>query len=529
MAVRWAAGRAMTMATLPTDRGRASAKLNGLAREYLPNPEPMELPNSREAEQGTLGCILLDPKFCAPILAKRGVGSDWFHDGRHAALFLLFGEMHGQGLPLDPITLAPRVAAMRDASIELNYVLDLQNPVPSAANLEWYLPDLEAFHQRREAIRKAREIIRLASDGADAADLSRVVRSLADSRVQSGGGLSIRRPDEILAMRFDEADCILGDRLLAKGQPMTILGAGGLGKSRLAHQLAACQIIGRPFLGLQTHGQPLKWLFLQGENSNRRLQDDLNALRALAAKNWPTVNEFLRFHTLEKDHDGFLNLDSPATIARISDALSVHSPDVVVFDTLNCFAIGDPNKDADMRETCHAISRLTKQGNPARSSVVLHHALTGRAGASRATGYDRASFGRNSKVLQAWTRGQINVAPGSGEDNESLVLSCGKCSNGREFPPFAARLNPETMIYEVDHSFDLAGWQHEVSGTKENRNVSVGLVADLCTEAMSKAALVKAIMQETGCGKTIAYRQIGRAEREKMLRKNPSTKAYVKA
>jgi len=35
-------------------------------------------------------------------------------------------------------------------------------------------------------------------------------------------------------------------------------------------------------------------------------------------------------------------------------------------------------------------------------------------------------YGRNSKVLHAWTRGQINLAPMSEDNNDVLALSCGK-------------------------------------------------------------------------------------------------------
>ncbi len=33
--------------------------------------------------------------------------------------------------------------------------------------------------------------------------------------------LTLRSPDELLAMMFDDSDVILGDRLLAKGQPLS--------------------------------------------------------------------------------------------------------------------------------------------------------------------------------------------------------------------------------------------------------------------------------------------------------------------
>jgi hypothetical protein len=71
---------------------------------------------------------------------------------------------------------------------------------------------------------------------------------------------------------------------------------------------------------------------------------------------------------------------------------------------------------------------------------------------------DRASFGRNSKVLHAWTRGQINIASAN-EDNSILVIACGKNNNGREFQKFAVRRDPETLIFHPFPEFDIAAWE----------------------------------------------------------------------
>lgn len=342
--------------------------------------------------------------------------------------------------------------------------------------------------------------------------------------------LTLRRPNEILAMTFDDSDRILGDRLLAKGQSLTILGAGGVGKSRLLLQLAVAQIGERRFLDLETSGGKLRWLILQGENSNRRLQYDLKNLQKWAAVDWAEVDEQLFIHTLENDTDAFMNLDAADNRIRLSELIQQTQPDVVAFDTLNCFCIGDPSKDSDMRETCMAISKTSREGNPERAIVVLHHALTGKAGAAKATGYDRASFGRNSKVLQAWTRGQINVSAGSEDDNSTLVFSCGKTSNGKEFAPFAARLNPATMIYEVDTSFALDQWKADVSGSKQGQaSVPLNVVRECCVGTMVKAQLAKAIMAETGCARSLAYKKIDAAEKAKAIHYTKATKTYVAA
>jgi hypothetical protein len=305
--------------------------------------------------------------------------------------------------------------------------------------------------------------------------------------------LTLRSPNEILDMKFDDSDRILGDRLLAKGQNATLCGASSVGKSRLALQLATASVTGRQFLTFETWGMELNWLFIQAENSNRRLKFDLANLRAwIGEDDWRVVNKRVKIHTLESDYDGFLNLDDEANRHAISEMIQDTKPDVVVFDSLYNVGIGDLNHDADMFATLRVVSFLTKAGNPERVPLILHHALTGRAGAARATGYDRASFSRNSKVLHAWTRGQINVAAGSPDSNDTLILSCGKCSNGREFEPFAVRLNSQSFIYELDPAFDLTAWQADVTGKKVQKHA--GTREDLFALVPLEKPIAKALL-----------------------------------
>jgi hypothetical protein len=357
-----------------------------------------------------------------------------------------------------------------------------------------------------------------------------VLRSLdeveSSSRVEK---FTIRRPDEILAMTFDDSDRIIGDRLVAESQPLVIAGPGGIGKSRLLLQAAVSCLAGRPFIGLETRGPERRWLILQAENSNRRLNQDLARLREWAGDQWPAVNERLLIHTLETDVDGFLTLDNPDTVKRIAEVIEAHRPDLVAFDSLYNLAGGDLNADTDMRDVLTTIMRLARQGNPRRAVVVLHHSLTGKGGAARATGYERASFGRNSKVLHSWTRAQINLAPGSPDDPALLVVACGKCSNGREFAPFAIRLDPQSMVYAVDPEFDLKAWEVEVGGRRESADLMTpDRVRELCRAPMSKAELSKAIIDDCGCVRGSSYRHILRAEKARAIKFNRDRETYAR-
>lgn len=339
--------------------------------------------------------------------------------------------------------------------------------------------------------------------------------------------LTFRRPSEILAMEFSEDANLMGDWLIAEEQPTTIVAPASAGKSRLILQCAVDMILGKPFIGFPTRAAGKKWLIIGTENSNRRFKSDLERLRDYAGDDWPKVDDCLRLHTLENEDDGYVSLANPANAIRIENEIRDYNPGIIAYDPLNELRMGDLNQDEFMLNTCREISRLSKAGNPKRGWIALHHTQTGRTGAMKAVGYDRGSYGRNSKALLGWTRAQINLAPGTPDNNDVLVVSCGKCSNGREFEPFAIRLNLSTMIYEVDNGFDLSAWLAEFGGQKQSEPlVTLDDLKDLCRGGKDKAELAKAIMAE-GVGKTTAYKLIKRAEAARKISYSKPTDRYV--
>lgn len=108
----------------------------------------------------------------------------------------------------------------------------------------------------------------------------------------------------------------------------------------------------------------MRWLILQAENSNRRLQADLSALRQWVGADWPSDYERLSIHTLESDADRFLSL---------------------------------------------AISRLTRARNPQRSPIVLYHVLAGKAGAARGVP------GSDPQKIPQSPRSKCGESPASGQ------------------------------------------------------------------------------------------------------------------
>lgn len=488
---------------------------------------------SPESELQVLGCIMLDARASFDALKEAGITSSHFYDLRNRELFQLVERMVRDGEEVSATTVFHRAreAQLKWAEDGPLFIASLDMAAPSAAGITVFIEDLADKHHRRLALDVGRRLTQLAVDkSAPAArlleDSEEAFRSMR--RLSAPAPLTVRSAAELVSAEISEGDNLLADRLLARGQSLTLLGAGGIGKSRLLLQLAACCITGRPFVSLRVHQPDLKWLIFQAENSKRRLQDDLRRLRDwLGEADWERVAERLFIHTVEGADDCFVQLDQPGVRQRLGDVIERFDPDVVCFDPLNCFGMGDLNRDSDMRATCLAITQLSaagrdaREGRPPRATIVLHHALTGKAGAARATGIERSSFGRNSKLLQAWTRGQINLAPASAHDNMRLVLSCGKCSNGEEFEPFAIRLNPATMIYEAEPDFDHAAWQRQLAESGPEREPGDDLL-DICQHPQTRAETGRKLM-EKGYSQATAYRIIQRALNDGLVRLDGNT------
>ena len=221
---------------------------------------------------------------------------------------------------------------------------------------------------------------------------------------------------------------------------------------------------GRDFLGWKTTGQNIRWLILQTENGNRRLQFELEAMLSdISEEDFEAYNKQVFIHTLETEEDSFLTVSNELNQRKIAELIREIKPDVVVYDVFRDFGVGDLNTDRDMAETLPIIGRLTRKGNPQRLPMIIHHSLSSKSGMAKATGFDRGSYARNSKVLFGWVRAQINLAPYNPDDNEQMIVASGKCNNAKEFESFGISLDLKTMQYYVDASIDAEEWQRRIS------------------------------------------------------------------
>jgi replicative DNA helicase len=150
-------------------------------------------PNSPEAEQGVLGCVLLSPNEClGECIEKFKEGAGVFYDLRHQTIFSALVEMYDKREAIDVITLQQR---LKDKQIleeigGIAYLAALPDAVPSAANLSYYLDIVQEKYLLRKMIHTCTEVVGRVYDYEGEVDalmdeVERDILRISESRVQS--------------------------------------------------------------------------------------------------------------------------------------------------------------------------------------------------------------------------------------------------------------------------------------------------------------------------------------------------------
>ncbi len=180
------------------DSAGASADLKQARRRKAAAAEPARVdrlpPHSPEAEQGVLGCILLSPNEClGECIEKLKPEPEVFYDLRHQTIYAALLDMYDRREAIDLITLQQRLKdkQMLEAVGGLLYLSSLQDTVPSAANLGYYLGIVQEKFLLRKMIQTCTEVVGRVHDyeGDVEALLDEVERDIlriSESRAQEG-------------------------------------------------------------------------------------------------------------------------------------------------------------------------------------------------------------------------------------------------------------------------------------------------------------------------------------------------------
>ncbi len=150
-------------------------------------------PHAPEAERGVLGCILLSPNEClGECIQKFTGGAEVFYDLRHQTIYGALVEMYDHREAVDIITLQQHLADRRQLEPvgSIPYLNQLQDSVPSAANLSYYLEIVQEKFLLRKMIQTCTEVVGRVYDYEGDVDtlldeVERDVLRISESRVQS--------------------------------------------------------------------------------------------------------------------------------------------------------------------------------------------------------------------------------------------------------------------------------------------------------------------------------------------------------
>ncbi len=125
------------------------------------------LPNSLEAEQALLGCVLLDNDAQMDIFSK--LYKEDFYSEAHSTIFENMLVIFKKNTPVDFVTLTSQLEVAKKLEVVggIDYITYLTNIVPSAANYEHYMEIVKNNSLRRRLISTSQEIIKSAFDSED--------------------------------------------------------------------------------------------------------------------------------------------------------------------------------------------------------------------------------------------------------------------------------------------------------------------------------------------------------------------------
>jgi replicative DNA helicase len=180
-----------------SDQGGAPVDLKRSRRRKMPALDPAKLdrlpPHSTEAEQGVLGCILWSPNDSMnECITKFKGDGEVFYDLRHQTIYNAVQEMYDRREAVDLITLQQQLKdkQMLDQVGGIAYLSSLQDMVPSAANLSYYLEIVQEKCVLRKMIRTCSDIVARAHEEEGEVDslmdeAERDILRISESRVQS--------------------------------------------------------------------------------------------------------------------------------------------------------------------------------------------------------------------------------------------------------------------------------------------------------------------------------------------------------
>lgn len=385
-------------------------------------------PQSREAEQALLGCLLLDAK-SFPTVAETLRARDFFSHA-HQRIFLAVATLAAAGAPVDPISVFEQLE--RDGCAKevggLAYLNALLQSVPSLSGLSRYAEIISERAALRRIIAAsdalASRAFRNEASGIILDDAKTEIARLAEARAAGAGRLPLYTLAELREHSHSVAWVV--KHVLPADSIGMLFGGTGTFKTFIALDCALHVAHGLNWMGRRTRQGSVVYLAAEGK-----------------AGIWPRICAWHRARRLPWANAPItvmpVSVDLRAEAWRVVESVQakgVGEPAMVVIDTLSQTFTGEENAAPEVAAYFREIGqRLRDLWHCA--VLIIHH-----------TGHTATERPRGSSAMMA----NLDFAMGAFRDDKEMLatVTCGKQKDGDRFQDATFAVTSETLGRDED-------------------------------------------------------------------------------
>ncbi|NLZ05579.1 MAG: AAA family ATPase [Phycisphaerae bacterium] len=378
----------------------------------------LNVPHDEAAEAAVLGSMIVDSR-CIPAVLASGLSVEDFYLSEHREIFAAILSAHdriqsnGDG-HVDGLLVREELERRKtlDKIGGTDYLQQVTDTVPSAANIGYYAGIVRDRHVRRLMLAAGEKLLRGATDlaqdvGEEVAGARMDLAEIVSPQHDTAPNIEIINAATWLTSEPPACDQILADTV-DRGDKTAIIGSSKLRKSFFLLQLALSIASGRDFLGWsvpQFRRVLLVQLEVQQHHFHRRVRRMAAALEL--------TPEDLEDRLLIINARG-LGLSGAAGIEAIRATVEPFMPELIGFDPLYKLATGAENAAEDMKVILGLFDQVTEQTGAA--VLYVHHDAKGFSGDR-----DIRDRGAGSNVLSRDYDAAFALTPHSVEDDAVVV------------------------------------------------------------------------------------------------------------
>lgn len=390
-----------------------------MRRNYTRNPLLFDHlpPHDKDTERAVLSVIFTVGSIptSAQVLTK-----EEFYIPLHAGIWGAMGLLTERGIGIDPIS-------VRDVMIESmgedcpknlpGLLASLLEPLGIRENVAFYVDVLKRNSLLRDAIRTSAEIATLSiSPHPDLQELLRITERQADLLRERSAGLDSWgfpfRTWDLSTNGMAEAQKVVWtiEPIMAAPDVVSLVGDGGVGKSKVAAAVSLAVGFGKPVLGRFAVPRTGRVVYLNEERPDLTVRH----LHTLARSLEVSPGEIAaRIILLGRGTRPWRVTDSLAQRALIRRLMQLGDVALIVFDSLHVLHDAEENDNAEMTKVIEAFRRICLEVGCC--GLIIHHTGKGIGG-------EAAASARGASAIKDSVDSQLIVRRSKSDDPAELRI-----------------------------------------------------------------------------------------------------------